>query len=85
MLECIIFELFIEFHEVNEFIGVSDEISFDDEGEEFYKHKIFGIEFTDGVVNILDEFLIIGSSIMDSLFFGELSHKLRLILGHRIS
>lgn len=54
------FELVEELHELHQFIGVFNEISLDDECQEFNQHKVFGIEFADCIVDILYDFFIVG-------------------------
>ena len=70
-----IFEVVVESDEVLQFIGVFEEISFDDEAEELDEHEVFGIDFANGAVDLLEEFLVEGGSVLYLLLLGELERQ----------
>lgn len=43
-------EVVVKSHEVLEFVGIFEEVSFDDEAEKLDKHEVFGVDFADGIV-----------------------------------
>ena len=68
-------EVVVEDHEILEFVGIFEKVSFDDEAEELDQHEVFGVYFAYCIEEFLKELLIEGGTMLDFLFLGQLKHQ----------